>query len=259
MLLALELALSSCGVRPPAPGLEPGEVGRYERITFVPLLAEEARLEWNDSIRMEAGSPEAVDWDIRQKAGQIANELLARGGTEVTTLEDVAELLPDDSEETEWAVHVWERLVEDDRLQQSNVVVVLRQNAVDALGRQYNPVADFLSFGILGVVAGAVRREERFHPSFLLALNIGLHATMMGPSRCSIGFDARLLDAETGETLGATDAVLGQEHVPPELQKETWPAMSEHEKDVAETYCIAALRRGVAQALHELEATTAVE
>jgi hypothetical protein len=216
-------------------------------------LADGARLEWNDGFRVEAGPPEDIGWDTRAKAGQIAVELLAPAGTEVTSLEKVEGLLPENPKDPEWARYVWERLRADDRLIKSEAVMILRQNAVDALGRQYNPVADFLSLGIVGVIAGAVGREERFHPSFLLALNIGFHATMIGPSRCSIGFDARILDADTGETLGATDAVLGQEHVPAELQKESWATMDEHERGLAETYCIAALRRGISQMLHELK------
>jgi hypothetical protein len=222
----------------------------------VPLLADEARLEWNDGFRLEADPPEDIGWDTRAKAGQIAVELLAPTGTEVASLEDVSGLLPENPKDPEWARFVWERLRADDRLIGSEAVVILRQNAVDALGRQYNPVADFLPFGIVGVVAGAAGREERFHPSFLLALNIGFHATMMGPSRCSIGFDARILDAETGETLGATDAVLGQEHVTAKLQKESWAAMDEHERRLTEAYCIAALRRGISQMLHELKVTS---
>lgn len=255
-LLGASVGLTGCGVRAPAPGVEPGAVGRYEHVTFVPLLADDVRLEWNDGTRVEAAPPEAIGWDTRRKAGRIATELLAPTGTRITPLEDVTGLLPDDPEE-DWPTHVWQRLRSDSRLPASGVVVILRQNAVDAYGRQYNPLADFLSLGVVGLASGAARREERFHPSFLLALNVGFHRTMIGASRCSIGFDARLLDAQTGEVLGETNAVLGQEYVPAELQQETWEAMSERDRGLAEAYCIAALRRGIAQALNELDVASA--
>ena len=243
-------------MRPPAPGVEPGGVGKYSHLAVVPILADAVRLERNDGFRIDATTHKIEQWETRAKAGRIAHELLAPAGTKVTTIADVAGLLPKDKNELEWAFYAWKRLKAARRLDNSKAVMLLRQNAVDAQGRQYSPVADFLALGLVGILMGAAGKEDRFHPSFLVALNEGFHAVMMGGPRCNVGFDARLLDAATGETLAAADAVLGQEKVPERLAKLSWTAMSDGDKRLVESHCIAALRRAVAQALNELEVVT---
>ena len=55
--------------------------------------------------------------------------------------------------------------------------------------------------------------------------------------------------------LATADSVLGQEKVPARLANKQWSEMKDDERAMAETYCIAALRRGVAQALNELDVT----
>jgi len=256
ILLISQIGLIGCGTRPPAPGIEPGGVGKYSHIAFVPILVDVVRVERNDGSGIEATVHKVGQWETRAKAGRIALELLAPAGTKVTPIDDVAGLLPKDKEEPEWALHAWKRLKAAGRLDDSRAVMLLRQNAVDAQGRQYSPVADFMALGLVGILIGAAGQEDRFHPSFLVALNEGFHAVMMGPPLCNIGFDARLLDAATGETLAAVDAVLGQEKVPERLAKKSWATMDDSDKRLVETNCIAALRRAVAQALNELEVTS---
>ena len=256
VLLISQIGLIGCGTRPPAPGIEPGSVGKYSYLAFVPILADAVRVERNDGFRLEATTHKVGQWETRAKAGQIALELLAPAGTKVTPIDDVANLLPKDEGEQEWAFHAWKRLKTAGRLGNSRAVMLLRQNAVNAQGRQYNPAADFMALGLVGILMGAAGKEDRFHPSFLVALNEGFHATMMGPPLCNTGFDARLLDAATGETLAAADSVLGQEKVPERLAKKNWATMNDSDKRLIESYCIAALRRAVAQALNELEVTS---
>lgn len=253
VVLLMQLVLIGCGVRPPSPGIETGGIGRYSHLTFVPLLADEVRLEWNDGFNREAGQRQLAGWNTQSKAGQIAVELLALAGTRVTPVEDVKGFLLGPDEQSDWESRVWQRLKAAGRINPGGPIVLLRQNALDALGRQYNPLANFLALGPLGVVIGAATREDRFQPSFILALNTDFGAAMVGSSRCSIGFDARLLDADTGAILATADAVLGQEKIPAKLAKKKWSEMNGDERGMAQTYCIAALRRGVAQALNELE------
>ena len=254
-MLIAQIGLIGCGMRPPGPGIELGGVGKYSHPAFVPILTDVVRLERNDGFRVEATTHKVGGWKTRAKAGRIAIELLATAGTKVTPIDDVADLLPKDEQESEWALHAWKRLKAARKLDNPGAVMLLRQNAVDARGRQYSPLADFMGLGLVGVLMGAAGREDRFHPSFLMAQNEGFHAVMMGPPLCSIGFDARLLDALTGETLAATDAVLGQEKIPERLAKSSWSTMQDSDKHLVEIYCIAALRRAVAQALNELQVT----
>ncbi len=254
VVLLMQLALIGCG-RPPGSGIEAGGIGRYSHLTFVPLLADEVRLEWNDGFNREAGPRQPAGWNTQSKAGQIAVELLALAKTRVTPVEDVKGLLPGADEQSDWESRVWKRLKAAGRIAPGGPIVLLRQNAVDARGRQYNPLANFMMLGLVGVAMGAANREDRFQPSFMLAMNTGFHAAMEGSSRCSIGFDARLLDADTGAILATADAVLGQEKIPGKLAKKKWSEMNGDERGMAQTYCIAALRRGVAQALNELEVT----
>ena len=90
----------------------------------------------------------------------------------------------------------------------------------------------------------------------MVRVNEGFNAAMVGPSLCSIGFDAGLLDAATGKTLAVANSVLGQEKVPEHLAKKNWAAMDESDKHLVESYCIAALRRAIAQAMNELGVTS---
>ena len=253
--LSLLAVLAGCGTRPAAPGIEAGGVGRYPHISFVPLIADEVRLIWRDGASRQAGKRHRAGWRTQLNAGKIASELLREAGTPVTPIEDVKGALLGSGEDTEWETRVWRRLKATARLDPKGAIMVLRQNALDAQGRQYNPARNFLALGLVGVVIGAATREDVFQPSFILAMNTGFQAALGGKSRCSIGFDARLLDAKTGAILASADAVLGQELVPVELAKKKWPQMSVAERGLAETYCIAARRRGIAQAMNELEVT----
>jgi hypothetical protein len=119
-------------------------------------------------------------------------------------------------------------------------------------GNFNSPAIDFLVFGVVGLVAGAAGKSERYQPSFQLLTTAGIDASLGERSRCSIGLDARLLEARNGGELTRVDAVLGQEHLPAGFLARDWTSMNDDERRVAETYCIAALRRAVSQAANAL-------
>lgn len=250
------LLLGGCGTMPPAPGVQPGGVGRYSKLVVVPLLADEVRVEWNDGFTRPAPARVASGWETRDKAVRIVAELLAGSGTMVRGVMDVVGLLPEPVEHPDWASEVVRRLRENRQVGEDEVVLVLRQNAIDAYGRQYSPVRDFLLLGPLGVVIGAITREDVYQPSFLLALNIGLHAVMVGPSHCSIGFDAALVATASLSSLAEAKSIMGQEKVPDTLRSRGWEELSEAERQTAEAYCLAALRRALAEAANRLQFMT---
>lgn len=247
----MALALAGCA-RPPASGLEGGGVGRYAHVTFVPLIADEVRMEWGSATEIIRSDRQLVGWKTQMVAGRIAAELLAPAGTEVTLIEDPRGTLLGPEDQTDWVTGVWRRLKASGRIKRRGPVMLFRQNALDAQGRQYNPAANFLAFGLVGIVIGAVNRKDNFQPAFMLAMNEGLHETFVGKSRCSIGFDARLLDGNTGEILASSDDLLGQELFPLRLPITKWLDLSADQRDAVQTYCVSALRRGISQALNDL-------
>jgi hypothetical protein len=123
----------------------------------VPLLADEVRVEWNDGFKRLAPPRVATGWETRDKAVRIVAELLAGSGTTVRGVMDVAGLLPESAGQPDWASEVGQRLRETGRVEAGDVVLLLRQNAIDAQGRQYSPVRDFLLLGPLGIVIGALK------------------------------------------------------------------------------------------------------
>lgn len=252
MLFGLGLALAGCGTGVPSAGVTPGGHGKYASVAVVPLLA--------DEIRMESGaflperSPRAVTgWETRAKADAIVREILAPTGTKVVAVHDVPGLLGEDAGKEDWARLSWARLRDAGRLGDAQAVLLIRQNAIDAHGRQYSPFRDFFGAGLIGLAVGAATREEEYQPSFTLAVTSGAGAALTRESRCNVGFDAMLLDARTGQVLGAAKGVFGQELLPDDFRAETWEAATAAERHVAETYCIAALRRGLAKAIKQVE------
>ena len=221
-------------------------------MTVVPLLADEVQIESSDGFQSRTSPRTAAGWDTRVKTSKVVAELLEPFKTKVSSVDDVTSLLGSSDDAQGWPQQVWQRLRATNRLGDTGAVLILRQNAVDAMGRQYSPAADFLSTGLIGLAVGAATRDDRFHPSFVLAINAGFHAAMIGGSHCSIGFDARLLDAKSGSLLSQTSAVLGQERLPDTFHAQDWETMSEGDRRIAETYCIAALRRALSQAINEL-------
>jgi len=75
---------------------------------------------------------------------------------------------------------------------------------------------------------------------------------MIGPSRCNFGFDAVLVDTRSDQVIAEAQSILGQETVPSSVWAGSFEAMTEEQKRSAERHCIAALRRGLSQALHKL-------
>lgn len=257
------LLLGGCGTVPLASDMHPGGVGRYSKLVVVPLLADEVRVEWNDGLTRLAPARVTTGWETRDKAVRIVAELLAGSGTTVRGVMDVVGLLEEPLEHPDLASEVVRRLRETGWVGEGEMVLLLRQNAIDAQGRQYSPGRDFLLgffvsplLGPLSVVIGATTREDVYQPSFLLALNIGLHAVMVGPSCCRIGFDAVLVDAAGKSSLAEAKSIIGQEKVPDTLRSHGWEELSEAERQTAEAYCLAALRRALAEAANRLQLIT---
>lgn len=252
LALGLVLVLAGCGVRPPTTGVVPGGKGAYASVAVAPLLADEVRLMARGTFSSETSKREAAGWDARGKADAIASEILGPAGTQVTPVHDVPALVGAAAGEKDWARQTWEKLRAANRLGGAQAVLLLRENAIDWMGRQYNPARDFLATGLIGLAVGAANREELYQPGFLLVVQSGIDAAFGAPSKCDIGFDAVLLDAATGNQLAKADAVLGEEAMPDTFKPRTWEAATPEERAAAETYCIAALRRGMAQAIGEV-------
>ncbi|MFZ1990145.1 MAG: hypothetical protein WAW96_10285 [Alphaproteobacteria bacterium] len=221
-------------------------------VAVVPLLADEIRMNSSNGFQSTESPRTIASWDTPTNAGKIVGELLAGTKTTVVPPRDLSGLLPSDANARDWAQQIWRRLRDSNRIGDSDVVLFIRQNAIDAMGRQYSPLPDFFALGLVGVAIGAATREDRFQPSFYVMVNEG----SAGSSRCSIGFDTRLLDAKTGAVLSEANSVLGQEKLPDTFHPQSWEGMGEDDRRTAETYCIAALRRAISQAIRELKMTT---
>ena len=249
--LAAALAGVGCSERLPTSGVEPGSVSRYAAIAVAPLLSDDVRVHYQTGFKPGRNPPVAAGWNTRDKAGRIVAELLGTARTKVTAV-DLSGLSPAGGKAQDWARQVWESLRTADRLGDADVLLVLRQNALDVNGYQYAPALDFLAFGVVGLVVGAATAAERYQPSFQLLTTAGLDAALGNRSRCSVGLDARLIDARGGQELARVDAVLGQERLPEGFVAHEWDAMSGNDRRLAETYCIAALRRAISQAANAL-------
>ncbi len=237
LVALLAIALAACGARVPTSGVEAGGRGRYSTVAITPLLADDIRVG-------SAGSSEATrvaaGWNTRDKAARIAAELLEPVGTTVTPV-DIAGLTAGDARQ------LGEGLRAANRLPGGGVVLALRQNAIDSRGRQYSPAVDFLLTGFLGLAVGAATHEDRYQPSFFL-----VSGDAFEPTRCAIGFDASLIDGRSGAVFAEARGILGLEKMPDSFRPTSWAATSDQDRRSAETYCIAALRRGISQAVKEL-------
>lgn len=233
----MALAVAACAGRVPTSGVEAGGRGRYPTVAIAPLLADDIRVGSvgdSEAMRVSAG------WNIREKAARITAELLEPVGT-IATPVDIAGLAVRDARQ------LGEGLRAANRLPGSGVVLALRQNAIDSRGRQYSPAVDFLSTGFLGLAVGAATHEDRYQPSFFLASGDAFE-----PTHCAIGFDASLIDGKSGAVFAEARSILGLEKMPDSFRPTSWAAMSDQDRRSAETYCIAALRRGISQAVKEL-------
>ncbi len=236
LLAAMGVGLVACaGGTLPTTGIEAGGRGRYAAVAVAPLLADEVRL--GSAQRAQAG------WDTRDKAVRIAAEVLEPAGTRVTPI-DVAGLPAGDARQLADGLRAAGKLPAD------GVVLALRQNAIDSRGRQYSPAMDFLSMGIIGLAVGAATHGAYFEPSFYLAAGDAFEE-----ARCSIGFDSSLIDGRTGAVLGEARSIFGLEKIPGNFRPQNWAGMSDEERRTAETYCMAALRRGISQAIRALNLT----
>jgi hypothetical protein len=250
-VLLVAATVAGCGVRPFETGVEVGQVGRFRQVAILPLLSDDLRLQGTST--PSGADTVSTGWDTPRLTGQMAREILAPAGTQVIPLLPPA-LAANELSATDWPERIWRHLRDAQALGGAEAVILLRQNAIDGQGRQYSPVPDFFGFGLVGVVVGAATRSERFWPAFSLAVHTGLDEALLGPSRCGIGFDARLVDAATGTVRASSNAVLGIEILRTPLGP-VGAKLSDAQREIARTYCLAALRRGVSEAIRELELT----
>lgn len=247
------LLLGGCGTMPPAPGIEPGGVGRYSAIVVVPLLTDAVRVDWSDGRKPQEQASCMTGWETREKAVRIVAELCAGSGTSVRGITDFTGLLPETPDQSDWASTVVQKLREAKLVRDDEIVLLLRQNAIDEYGRQYSSFRDFMLSGALGVAVGAATREDIYQPGFFLAVNTGFEKTMEGPSCCTIGFDAAIVNAAGIECIAAANSVLGREKIPDSLLRDLgWEELSKEEQTTAEMYCISALRRAIADTMNRL-------
>lgn len=256
-LAALALALAGCanlGTRgePPA-----GSVGVYQRLAVVALLTDDLRLApvgTSDGKTLQAG------WDTPRLAGVIVQEMLGPAGTEVAILPapmpDAATL-----EGPGWPQAAWQQArgtgtPAGDALAGTQAVLVLRERAISRMGMEYSPAANFLFGGVIGLAAGAARQDEEFRRAFVVRQNTGLDEAIGGKDpTCLVGLDARVLDATTGSPLGAADGLLGQQQRPEALASPL--EITDAEREATRPYCLAALRRAIAEAVSTLRLTRA--
>ena len=98
--------------------------------------------------------------------------------------------------------------------------LVISQNGIDYLGRQYSPLRNFMLTGPLGLVLGEMEREKgTYIPSFMLALHYGTQAFMIGKSSCMVGFDLDLIRSDTNKAIASKNVVLGKK----EIENDIWP------------------------------------
>lgn len=246
----LVFAISACGTSVPKSGVEAHYVAKHKKVLVVPLMTNDLR-----SIRQSFSQTEEelirdIRWDIPGSTSKITSELLMPHGGNAVHIsyqykgDAVAEKLD------ERVIGIWREIRPEIARHDAEVVLVFEQNAVDVMGRQYNPVGDYFAMGLIGLIHGAATKDTRFTPAMTLALMSGSNRSLIGPSRCSMGFDARLVDARDGKIIGQRNQVLGQEYIPDDAVKsEKWSEMTESEKSTVQQYCLAALRRGVSQAV----------
>ena len=74
----------------------------------------------------------------------------------------------------DWPHAAWEKLRAENRLAEAEALLLLRENALDGMGRQYSPARDFLATGLIGLAVGAANRGENYQPGFVVVAQGGL-------------------------------------------------------------------------------------
>ena len=230
-----------------------GSVGAYRHLAVLPLLTDDLRLApvgTSDTKTLPAG------WDSPRMAGVIAQEMLGPTGTEVAILPTPA-LDPATLERSGWAEAAWRQAGGPAGAPAgTEAVLVLRERAISRMGLEYSAATDLLFGGVIGLAAGAARKDEEFRRAFVVRQNTGLDEAFGGKAPdCMVGLDARLLDAATGGPLGTADGLLGQQARAEALA--TPLEITDAEREAARPYCLAALRRAIAQAVSTLRLTRA--
>jgi uncharacterized lipoprotein YehR (DUF1307 family) len=246
----LMVTMTACGTSVPKSGVEAQYIAKHKKVLVVPLMTNDLRSIQHAFSKTEEELIKDVGWDIPGTASKITSELLMpHGGSAVNiSYQYKGDAVADKLDER--VTGIWRELGPVIARHDAEVVLVFEQNAVDVMGRQYNPVGDYFAMGLVGLIHGAATKDTRFSPAMTFAFMSGSNRSLIGPSRCSVGFDARLIDARDGKIIGQANQVLGQEYLPDDAVKsEKWSEMSEKEKSTVREYCLAALRRGVSQAL----------
>ena len=229
-----------------------GSVGVYRHLAVLPLLTDDLRLApvgtW-DTKTLPSG------WDTPRMAGVIAQEMLGPTGTEVAILPTPA-LDPETLKGPGWPQAAWAQARGPGIPAGTEAVLVLRERAISRMGLEYSPATNFLLGGMIGLVAAAVQQDKEFRRAFVVRQNTGLDEAIGGKAPdCLIGLDARLLDAATGSPLGAADGLLGQQQRAEALAAPL--EITDAEREAARPFCLAALRRTIAQAVSTLRLTRA--
>lgn len=227
--------LVGCGSMPPTPGAEPGEHARYQRVGFDAQISDEIVVVWSNGWSRKISDRYPTGWGTPGLARTMAAELLSPAGASVV---QSATSSPD---------------VQPSGAMASQVEIAVGQASIDELGRAYNPLRDFMALGAVGLAVGAAKRDEQFRPSFVLSLHEGTHRSMVGPSRCSVGLNGRLMDPKTGTPITEAQFILGQEKISSGIVHDSWETMTDDERAVIRSHCLSALRRGISQVLTRLD------
>lgn len=229
--------------------------GLYPRLAVVAFLVDSVRGEWNDGTKKKTYGPTQAGWDTRRVSAEIVRDMLERVGTKVVPVLDAENYLEKADLEAgpdAWPGLVVRRLRDAGRIEDAEAVLLLRQNAIDAMGREYSPAAMLWWGGFIGAIVAEATKEERYFPSYLVAINVGLHKVMIGRSRCMVDFDAHLFDVDGQNVTARSFGLLGSYIVPEELWAPSFEEYSEAEKRDLQARCQFALRKALADGMVRL-------
>lgn len=251
-LLTIVLAVSLGPGCAPQTTMDVRGEGLYRKIAVVAFLTDGVRGEWNDGSEKKTYGPTEADWDTRLISTEIVRDVLEGTGTQVVTITNPEDYLEEGDAEVgqhTWPGIVVRRLRDAGQIQDADAVLLLRQNAIDTSGREYSPGGNFWWGGFVGLIAGEVTKEERYFPSYLVAINVGFHETMVGRSRCMVGFDAHLFDTARQEVAARSFGLVGSYIVPQELWAPSFEEYSDAERQDLRARCQFALREALVDSM----------
>ena len=251
----LGAALGGCGIRQVGDGLPPQGQARFPSVTVI--------TEFPDAARIGAEMFNAASWQIADKAGWIVAETLTAAGGRSLIAANPA-LPPDDAEG--WDGRAIATLRARGEVPDGAAVLLLRELPIDEAG-QPHPLSLHMSRTtgyaltvLLDVAAGLSLASGsgawvysptdagdplgsmRQHGAMATAPT--LHAGRDGRALCDVALSMRLFAAD-GAVLSSAETVIGQEVLPRLPAAKPWAEMPPADQAMVQTYCTAALRRGV--------------